>query len=259
MVYSATKYQLILAVQTGISLAFLIMLIKVNLSMTAAEKKVVYEQKRFALLNTVLDSFQKFASTADTIRNSKVVASRNVRTSLVLKELRDKNKIHIDTTSQNNSRRMSASQQKIPIIETQLPLSSFTTYTYNFPSELYVGSSDITQVSGDILVKNNSAGLPEGIRITTNMKELVEDAGTPKPISFSLLRALISPDSTIQCIYREKGQQSENEYGLPSYQRTLTFTLSGSLKNKTLDGMLNWYEVSGRPAYAKFKLTLQLK
>lgn len=115
------------------------------------------------------------------------------------------------------------------------------------------------QVSGEILVKNNHSGLPENIRITTKMKEVVEDDGADKPIQFSIIRNVITPDSTIQCIYRERSQPLKNEYGFPSYQRSLTFTLSGSLKSKTLDGTLNWYEISGRPAYARFKLTLQPK
>ena len=250
-------YKTVLFVQGIFSLFFLALLLKLNKTIDTVEAKIESEKQRRALLlaelavmeksiylqNTVSAASSSPTAKFDTLPKFPPTVTKSEAVAIV------KNKIPATETPKPNSSTTVEYTDNVPLIVAQ--------FRYSFPEPIHISQSqDVDQINGILWVKYNESKIPEEIKLTTNLKEIDAETGKETLLTFYKVETFITPDSTFKCVYREKAAPSQNEFGFPNYQRMLTFLLSGSLKSKVLDGIFTWQEVTGRPVYAKMKVTL---
>jgi hypothetical protein len=229
-------------------------LLRLDKSISDAETNVGLEMKRHAKLLQTLTELETQAN-----QFTHIALPPQHDSNISANEPKIDSKINVSKPAKKDSKALPAVDDAKN--HTTAPLAILM-YEYIFSMPIHISTTiDITEIKGVILVSVSPSKAPDEIKLTVNMKEVNRENNnaTSTHIVLNRIKAKISADSSIECIYRELPQPELNEFGLPNYQRLLTFSINGNLKNKALDATLSWQELSGRPLFAKIKIPIFVK
>lgn len=236
-----------LFIQGVVSIVVLCLLLKLNRTITVAEQTFRKETATHVQLQKTLDSVQYVLNTFENV-TSRPFSDTLKKGSVTLNKPVTKTPPLVVTKKSSGNGALYNDNSRFSVE------SNF--YEYHFLVPIHLGAiSTITTMNGQFIVYSTKSDVPYDIKASITVKETQNELRDKvTQIHLELVKATISPDFNINCIFSEMTKDSINEYGLPEYQRKLNFTLSGSLKNSTIDGELTWKELSGRPMWAKFNL-----
>lgn len=130
-------------------------------------------------------------------------------------------------------------------------------FKYQFDQELTISKFEtITDLKGHFLIKYDAKRQPKDYKAQIEMKQADELSSTIQNLTFRCLGCELKPDTTFRCIFQEIPLPAPNELYAQN-PRKLSVSITGSLVNFGVTGLLTWNEVGGRPAWVRIKMKLQ--
>ncbi|MEO7768138.1 MAG: hypothetical protein ABIS01_11955 [Ferruginibacter sp.] len=96
------------------------------------------------------------------------------------------------------------------------------------------------------------------VTVTETFEEIEEQPAHTKNINFECSYAIVNKDSTIDFRFVEKkNTDKQNPLDPLNYNRNFGITITGALNASSLNCIFLWTEITTRPRYAKFKLSIK--
>jgi len=247
------NYKVSLFIQGIVSIVFLYFFYRINKSTTVLNDELVLQTATSKKLHQIVDSIEQqiaFFNPKDSVIKNVISAHPDTA---------KKRQPPLQKSSEKTQSTAKPGEQiKTVPVRTIFVTEETKMFEYGFSYEIRLSNSTtITEITGVLLITYSVQKQPKGCKAQIEMKQTDEENnGTVQKLTFRCIKCEAKPDNTFNCIFQENPLPAANELDAQN-PRKLSISLTGSLDNSVMNGLLTWNEVSGRPAWARIKMVLK--
>ena len=249
-----TKYKVSLFIQGLTSIVFLYAFYQLNKTTAVLDAELNHQITTSQKLQRIVDSIEQqivFFSFENSLKKS--ISIQPLDTGRKRNLSPQKNSVTPQSSLKPGEKIKAPSN--VPVI---VVTEETKTYEYEFSEELRLSNWEtITEIKGTLNIKYDVQKQPKNYNAQIEMKQTNEKYnGAVQKLTFRCFGCEVKPDNNFLCIFEENPLPAANELDAQN-PRKLAITITGSLDNLGMNGLLEWKEVSGRPMTLRIKMVLK--